>query len=276
MPLNPDAVGRAFEGPLVTIEAAHVRQFAEATDDLNPRYVRGELASPMFAMRPLIDTLFDALRDPTLGADMLRLVHGEQEMVWHEALQVGEVIVPKAKIASIAQKASGELVTLSQWLERPDGRVAVETTSALFIRAKDKPAGDSAEAKPRAEPEERGAPSFKLEQPVAADQSLQYAAISNDRNPIHTDPETARAAGLPDVILHGLCTLSFAAKAVVNARCGGDPTRLRSLRARFARPVFNGDQLTIWGWAQADGEVALEVVNQHGAAVLTRAAAQLR
>ena len=121
-----------------------------------------------------------------------------------------------------------------------------------------------------------GAPSFTLEQPVASDQSLQYAAISNDRNPIHTDPETARAAGLPDVILHGLCTLSFAAKAVVNARCGGDPTRLHSLRARFARPVFNGDQLTICGWDQPDGAVALEVVNQHGAAVLTRAMAQLR
>ena len=39
---------------------------------------------------------------------------------------------------------------------------------------------------------------------VDEDQSYRYAKASLDDNPIHVDPDTAKAAGLPNVI----CTVS--------------------------------------------------------------------
>ena len=36
-----------------------------------------------------------------------------------------------------------------------------------------------------------------------------YAEASGDRNPIHLDPETARAAGFPDVIAHGMLVMAY-------------------------------------------------------------------
>ena len=44
-----------------------------------------------------------------------------------------------------------------------------------------------------------------------------------DRNPLHADPSTARAAGFTRPILHGMCTYGFAARAILQRRM-----RLRS------------------------------------------------
>ena len=41
-----------------------------------------------------------------------------------------------------------------------------------------------------------------------------YAKASGDPNPIHLDPDVARAVGLPDTIAHGMLTLAWAARAV--------------------------------------------------------------
>ena len=40
-----------------------------------------------------------------------------------------------------------------------------------------------------------------------------YAEASGDPNPIHTDPEFAKSAGLPGCILHGLWTMAQVARA---------------------------------------------------------------
>ena len=119
----------------------------------------------------------------------------------------------------------------------------------------------------------RGELVYQEVQATTADQSHRYAAISNDRNPIHTDPEIARSAGLPDVILHGLCTMAIASKAVVNGLCDGDPSKLRRFKVRFAKPVFNGDVLTtsIWRNDELDGakRYTVETANQDGVVVLS-------
>ena len=79
---------------------------------------------------------------------------------------------------------------------------------------------------------------------VPAQAALLYR-LNEDRNPLHCDPEYARAAGFPRPILHGLATLGIAAVAAFRR----DPTRLLAgIEARFANPVYPGELLVIDFW----------------------------
>ena len=98
-------------------------------------------------------------------------------------------------------------------------------------------------------------------------QSLLYAKGSGDVFPIHTNPDFARMVGLPDVILHGMCTLAFSTRAVVSALLGGEAQRLRTLSVRFAKMVFHGDTLSTRIWRD-DGGARFVTANQDGKLVL--------
>ena len=56
-------------------------------------------------------------------------------------------------------------------------------------------------------------------------------------------------AGLPGIIVHGLCTMAFTSKVAIDKLCSGDPTRLKRLRVRFSRPVLPGQTITTKFWA---------------------------
>jgi len=81
--------------------------------------------------------------------------------------------------------------------------------------------------------------------PVGKYQPIYYAGASGDFNLIHIDPEFGKMVGLGGNILQGLCTMSFAAKAVWNY--GGDPASLKKLKVRFASPVKPLDTVVVSG-----------------------------
>jgi acyl dehydratase len=85
------------------------------------------------------------------------------------------------------------------------------------------------------------------------DIARRYAEASGDRNRIHLDDAFARQAGLPGVIVHGMCLLAIASRAVLEGVAGGDPARLRSLAVRFARPVRPGSRLVTRVWRTPEG-----------------------
>lgn len=73
-------------------------------------------------------------------------------------------------------------------------------------------------------------------------------------------------AGFGGVILHGLSSFGFAARAILKAVGDGNPYALRYFGARFTAPVVPGDGLetSVWEVKKApDGstEVAFEVKN---------------
>jgi MaoC like domain len=76
--------------------------------------------------------------------------------------------------------------------------------------------------------------------------------MCGDRNPLHSDPEFAAAAGLPRPILHGLCTYGMTCKAMVDALLDGDTSRVGGYGARFAGVVFPGETLQASVWKEGD------------------------
>jgi acyl dehydratase len=72
--------------------------------------------------------------------------------------------------------------------------------------------------------------------------------LSGDINPLHADPEFAKAAGFPRPILHGLATMGLAGHALLKTVCGYDPARLAAMSVRFTAPVFPGETIRTEIW----------------------------
>lgn len=95
-------------------------------------------------------------------------------------------------------------------------------------------------------------PDFEIDIPVLGQQALLYR-LCGDRNPLHSDPGFAAAAGFPRPILHGLCTYGMTCKALVDTVLDGDAGRVGSYGARFAGVVFPGETLRASIWRDGDG-----------------------
>jgi acyl dehydratase len=92
-----------------------------------------------------------------------------------------------------------------------------------------------------------------------------YAGASGDFNPIHIDPEFAKAVGLPNTILHGLYMMGLVARASTEA-AGGDPRSLRRLSVEFRGMGAPETEIAVTGTVKsAEGEVAvIDVVAAQG------------
>lgn len=68
---------------------------------------------------------------------------------------------------------------------------------------------------------------------------VRYAGASGDFNVIHWNERLAKAAGLPDVIAHGMLTMATAGRLVTD--WVGDPSAVESFSVRFSAPVVVPD-----------------------------------
>jgi acyl dehydratase len=81
-----------------------------------------------------------------------------------------------------------------------------------------------------------------------------YAGASGDFNPIHIDPEFAKAVGLPGNILHGLYMMGLVARANT-ALAGGDPKALKRLSVQFRGMGAPEQEIVVTGTVrEADGD----------------------
>jgi len=247
-------IGKTYDGGYAFVRPEHVSAYAAATNDNNVAYSGEDAIAPhMLHTRLFKDVMFQIATDPELDLDLLRLVHGEHDATFHQPLKPWDLVQVRAKLESVEEKSSGTLV-VSKLYGIVDGVTAVEAKTAYFIRgSKKKDAGGEKKKAPKAPPAEPPAPDFEVAWAVDSDQSYRYAEASLDDNPIHVDPNTAKAAGLPDVILHGLCTMAMSGRSVVETLADDDPRRLKRLGVRFARPVLNSSKLTTHGWNTESG-----------------------
>ena len=107
------------------------------------------------------------------------------------------------------------------------------------------------------------APDFEVAIPVLPQQALLYR-LCGDRNPLHSDPEFAAAAGFPRPILHGLCTYGMTCKALVDTVLDADATRVTSYGARFAGVVYPGETLKASVWQDGNRFTAVVTAPSRG------------
>jgi len=274
MPLNTACVGREYPPVTINVTLDAMQKYARAYNDDNPAFfdasrATGIVAPPMFGVTVTWDALMKAMMDPDLHVDLLRLVHGEQDMEFPNPILSGDVITANAKIVSIETKATGETMTVELNAANQKGQPVQKTLFIIFIRGT-RNRDASSEARP-VEPD-RGEPLFSVAQTIDKDQTFRYRDASGDPNPIHVDENVAKMAGLPGIIVHGLCTMAFTSKVAIDKLCAGDPNRLKRLRVRFSRPVLPGQTITtrVWADGERDGRkvFAYETFNPDGQPVI--------
>ena len=92
-----------------------------------------------------------------------------------------------------------------------------------------------------------------------------YAGASGDFNPIHIDPEFAKAVGLPGNILHGLYSMAITSRGCL-ALADDDPRALRRLSVQFRGMGVPEQEIVVSGEVKsvADGGVVVDVEAAQG------------
>jgi acyl dehydratase len=94
---------------------------------------------------------------------------------------------------------------------------------------------------------------------------IRYAAASRDFNPLHWDHRTARNAGLPGVVVHGLLMASWILQTAVAIASPSASLPVRAAKLRFRNPLFPGEAASITGAVgAAPGPVTLELASESG------------
>jgi acyl dehydratase len=177
------------------------------------------------------------VRNPALGIDWLKMLHGEQSFEIHNPIPPEGTVVGSYAIVAVEDKGAGKGAILHQIKKLNDkasGLLLATVRSVLFMRG-DGGCGGFGEVPEPAQPLPERAPS-------SAQSALIYR-LSGDYNPIHADPAAATKAGFEAPILHGLCTLGVATRALLSTFANRAPERLKSLSVRFSRPVFPGETI---------------------------------
>lgn len=280
MPLNKSCLGKEYP-PLftdATLEA--MQKYARAYNDDNPAYFDpgrpgGIVAPPMYAVVAVWPSVLAAVGDPELKVNMVRLLHSEQDMEFYAPIRPGDRITSAAKVAAIETKATGETLVIEVNSCNQRGEPVGRTLFGAFIRG----SGNRAAAEPRAPEPVRGEPITSVVQTIDKDQTFRYRDASGDVNPIHVDENFAKMVRLPGIIVHGLCTMAFTSKVMIDKLCGGDPLKLKRLHVRFTRPVFPGQAIItrIWSEGERDGRrvYAYETFNPGGQAVIKGGIAEI-
>ena len=193
------------------------------------------------------------------------MVHGEQGIELLSEIPAEGEIESVGECTAIYDKGSAAVLEFtSESKNVATGEVLLRTRTSLFCRGEGGWGGD------RGPSEKIQFPNRTSDQQVSyktrEDQALTYR-LSGDRNPLHSDPSFAAMGGFEKPILHGLCTYGFTGRGLLNEICGGDAGRFKSMNARFSKPVFPGDTLTVSIWV--DGSEALfKTTNQNGDVVI--------
>src|SRR5579863_7142330 len=248
MPLESSIVGSAGAPMVSEIDSRWTMAYAAALGDAIPGYmdtVRGVIAHPMFpvcfewpvqvAMRAQFEKSTSLTRD-----EATRAVHATHDTVLHRAIRPPERLTTQLTIAGVERRKPGAyMVTRLDTVDSAGKPVCTSWYGSIYRGVE--VIGPDASAKTAPLPSEplveEGEPLLESQVDVPAGMAHIYTECAQIFNPIHTDAAVARAAGLPEIILHGTATLALAVSRVIETEAGKDPSRIQRVTARFAAMV---------------------------------------
>ncbi|XP_039041832.1 enoyl-CoA hydratase 2, peroxisomal-like [Hibiscus syriacus] len=288
---NPELVlAHKFSEEIITYTERDVAVYAlgvgacgrDAVDTGELKYVYDENGQQFIKVLPTFSTLFSLgvlpqiCSMPGLQFDKRLVLHGQQYIEIYKPLPANATIHSKVTVAGLHDKGKASVLEIeTRSYKKESGELLSLNRTSVFLRGA---GGFSDPSKPFTYsnyPVNQTSMKIPKTQPFAAfedctqpSQALLYR-LSGDYNPLHSDPMIGKAAGFSRPILHGLCTLGFAVRAIIKCICRGDPDMIKNIFARFLLHVYPGEALITEMWIE-DFRVIYQVkVKERNRAVLS-------
>ena len=265
MPINVD---EALAGDLPPIEfswtSSDIQLYhlglgagSDPTDPRELRYLTDETPQVLPTFGNVAQTFHDTepptVQFPGIDIELSKVLHASEAVIAPGPIPPSGTGVAVTRFTDIWDKGKAAVIWSETTVTAPDGTLLWTQKRSIFARGE---GGFGGERGPStsSEPPQR-APDLELDIPTLPQQALLYR-LCGDRNPLHSDPQFASAAGFPKPILHGLCTYGMTCKALTDALLDGDATQIGSYGARFAGVVFPGETLRVGIWKERDKVLA--------------------
>ncbi|GAV56701.1 Cu-oxidase domain-containing protein/MaoC_dehydratas domain-containing protein/Cu-oxidase_2 domain-containing protein/Cu-oxidase_3 domain-containing protein/zf-MaoC domain-containing protein, partial [Cephalotus follicularis] len=205
---------------------------------------------PTFASLFSLGNLLSGL--PGLQFDPRLLLHGQQYIELYKPFPSSASLRNEVSLAGLHDKGKAAILEIeTKSYEVESGELLCMNRTTVFLRG----AGGFSKSSPpfsySSYPTNQ-VPAVKIPTslPFAVFEDALLYRLSGDYNPLHSDPTVAKIAGFSQPILHGLCTLGFAVRAVIKCICRGDPNMVKSISGRFLLHVYPGETLTTEMWLE--------------------------
>lgn len=257
----------------------------DPVDEKELKYVYHRDGQPFIKVLPTFAALFPFKSKNGLGIsavpglqfDARLLLHGQQYIEIYKPFPSSSHIQNKVVISGLHDKGKAAIIELETTSYiKESGEALCMNRSMIYLRG----AGGFSKSSPpyshasySANQESRvsipkSKPSVVYEELTQPSQALLYR-LSGDYNPLHSDPMIAQAAGFSRPILHGLCTLGFAVRAIIKCVCNGDETAVKSISGRFLLHVYPGETLVTEMWPEGAKVIYQTKVKERNRSVLS-------
>lgn len=305
--INQKFVGKQYQKTTYKVGREKLKEFLIATKADQEKFF--EIVPPTFPVVYQHELLAEVLFDNELKLNLAKLVHGEQEFIYHKPVLVGDTITTNGKIEKIFSKGPHDFVVFVTNSVNQVGEKVCDSIWTFVIRGgndKDftlkekvlmKLAGYLPQSPKDKIAKDKGLITLmqKAEKKISLDKAKQdlwfyeklsdkdsrmqvlidkympqvYAGASGDFNIIHLDADFGRSVGLGGYILHGMATMALGANFAV---VGRDPKQIKRYKVRFSAPVKPMDILTYFGKLSDSGkEFNFKTTKQLGVEVLNSA-----
>ena len=250
-------------GPMsVAVDDHKIKAFAYAVDDYDPAYMVGRPGRERIGHPTLLcNDLFHVRKskyDYTTGEAGL---HAKQEYEFFNPVRLGQAITLTGRFVDKYIRREKTYITFEAEGTDEDGRLVNRARSTIMMGLrpgvmKEPAPAPAQEAKteapavtivsgPIVERASRSTPTGAQVKPVVKFINAGQVVIftGTDRRSIHTDLQTARAAGLPDIIAQGLMSMTYISEAL-NDFFGKTWQQGGKISVAFIAPVYPGDIVT--------------------------------
>ncbi|CAA2994633.1 enoyl- hydratase 2, peroxisomal [Olea europaea subsp. europaea] len=255
----------------------------DAVNDKELKYVYHHDGQQSIQVLPTFTALFSLdftsqlAQLPGFQYDPHLLLHGQQYVEIYKPLPSSGCILNKATVAGLHDKVKAAVLEIEVVsYEKDTGEMLCMNRMTVFLRGA---GGFSKSSQPYSYTRylanrtleykiPKTQPFSVYEQRTQPSQALLYR-LSGDYNPLHSDPAVAEIAGFSRPILHGLCTLGFAVRAIIKCVCRGEPNMIKGISGRFLLHVYPGETLITEMWLEGSRVLYQVKVKERNRAVLS-------
>ncbi|MBW2428208.1 MAG: SDR family NAD(P)-dependent oxidoreductase [Deltaproteobacteria bacterium] len=262
MALNLDAIGKKI-GPFTRDytwkdTVLYALGVGAGFSDLDYCYEKNLKVIPSFG----ITTMYDFMPQlaATSNVNLAGVLHGEQELIFHNPIPSEGTLTTEGAITQYYDngREKGALVAAEFETFHSNGDKLFTSIVTVYSRLDGGFGGENAPAQEVDFPARN--PDFVVEAKPTEDQPLIYR-LSGDVFQLHVDQDFAEMAGFEKPIMHGLCTLGYACRALIDSLIPGEPEKVRRLKCRFKRPLYPGIPIKTVIWQTGEGQAQWKVIN---------------